>query len=67
MMWDEQGGISEVFWTSDRQFAFQRAGNYWNLYGADGEFMKDFRSFVALQGFITQERLKKERAEKHEG
>ena len=61
MTWQEQGGISEIFWTFDKQFAFQRAGNMWNLYeGEMGVFVRDFRSFVSVQEYIRNERMKGE-------
>ena len=59
MTWEELGGISEVFYTSDRLFAFERVGNYWRLYGGlDGTFIEEFRSFVAMSEFIMNERRK---------
>ena len=61
MNWQEQGSISEVFWTTDSKFSFQRVGNYWRLYhGEIGEFLKEFRSFVAMQEFIRDMRNKAE-------
>ena len=59
MTWQEQGGISEVFYTGDRVFAFERAGNVWMLYGETGNHIKDFRSFAAMHGYIMEERTKK--------
>ena len=59
MNWQEQGGISEVFYTNDRKFAFQKVGNYWRLYiGWEGSFKAEFRSFVAMNEFIQNERMK---------
>lgn len=60
MTWQEQGGVSEVFWTTDREFSFYRVGNYWRLYhGAIGEFLMEFRSFVTMQEFIRNRRMEK--------
>ena len=58
MTWQEQGGISEVFWTTDTEFAFQRVGNSWNLYWRGIEHTKNFRSFAAMQEYIRKEREK---------
>ncbi len=59
MKWDEQGGISEVFCTTDSEYSFQRCGNWWNLYhGQEGTFLKEFRSFSQMQEYIRQEREK---------
>ena len=59
MTWQEMGGISELFYTGDRRFAFERAGNVWMLYGGEyGEHIKDFRSFVAMSEYIMKERAK---------
>ena len=52
------GFISQVFWTADSKFAFQKVGNVWNLYGADGSFRKEFRSFMAMCLFIESEGMK---------
>ena len=60
MTWQEMGGISEVFYTNDRKYAFQRVDRYWRLYGPDGFFLKEFGSFVSMIEFIMNER-KKER------
>ena len=62
MTWQEQGGISETFWTSDRRFAIQRVGNVWNLYDGEnyGYFVKDFSSFPKVQEYIRNERTKGE-------
>ena len=57
MTWQELGGISEVFYTHDRKFCFQRVGNYWRLYGdEDGHFIQEYRSFVAVQEHIMKAR-----------
>lgn len=50
--------ISEVFYTGDRRWAFQRVGNYWNLYDENGYFHKDFRSFKAMYEYIYEQRRK---------
>lgn len=58
--WKEVGGISEIFWTKDHQYAFQRVGDVWNLYGGyEGYFVKEFRSFVDLQIYIWENRKEK--------
>ena len=57
MTWHELGSISEVFYTHDRKFGFQRVGNYWRLYGGeDGHFIREYRSFVAVQEHIMKAR-----------
>lgn len=57
MTWQELGSISEVFYTNDRKFCFQRVGNYWRLYGGeDGHFIREYRSFVAVQEHIMKAR-----------
>jgi len=58
MTWQELGGISEVFYTNDRKFGFQRVGNYWRLYGEEGSFIQEFRSFVSMNEYIMNERMK---------
>ena len=59
MTWQELGVKSEVFYTADRRFAFQRVGNYWRLYGGkEGSFIQEFRSFVAMNEYIMNERMK---------
>jgi len=61
MTWQDFGGISEVFWTSDNKYSFQRVGNYWRLYhGEIGEFLCEFRSFVSMQEYIYEMRHKEE-------
>lgn len=48
--------ISQIFWTSDGEYAFQRVGDYWNLYkGKEGKFLKEFRSFWGMEEFIQHE------------
>lgn len=57
MTWQELGSISEVFYTHDRKFGFQRVGHYWRLYGGeDGHFIREYRSFVAVQEHIMKAR-----------
>lgn len=50
--------ISEIFWTTDHKFAFQRVGVYYNLYDETSEWhlMKEFRSFEAMQNFMNEMR-----------
>lgn len=51
--WDDFGGISEVFWTTDGRYSFQRVSNVWRLYsGQEGFFIKQFPSFAAMQIYI---------------
>ena len=56
MNWQQQGGISEVFYTNDRKFAFQKVDNYWRLYGENGDFIQEFRSFVSMYEYIRLRR-----------
>ena len=56
MNWSQQGGISEVFFTGDRKYAFQRVDRFWRLYGEDGNFVKEFPSFPAMVEYIRQRR-----------
>lgn len=61
MNWQEQGGISEVFYTYDRKFAFQRVDRYWRLYGNETlSFIQEFTSFVSMNEFIIEQRRKVE-------
>ena len=57
---DADNFISEVFWTTDRRFSFQKVGRYYNLYDRDigYAFLMDFRSFKAMQDFMIEERRK---------
>lgn len=58
MTWQEQGGISEIFWTSDRKFAIQRVDRFWRLYGGEmGYFIREFGSFPKVQEYIRDERM----------
>lgn len=56
MTWNEFGGISEVFYTNDHKFGFQKVGSIWRLYGSDGEFIQNFRSFVLMNKYIMEHR-----------
>lgn len=47
--------ISEVFYTGDRRWAFQRVGVYWNLYDYNGDFVREFRSFRKMTLFMERE------------
>lgn len=59
MTWQELGSISEVFYTHDRKFCFQRVGNYWRLYGGpEGTFIQEFRSFASMNEYIMTKRRK---------
>lgn len=48
--------ISEIFWTTDHKFAFQKVGAYYNLYDETSEwhFKKEFRSLDAMQKFMNE-------------
>lgn len=50
--------ISEIFWTTDKDFGFQRVRNVWNLYERDNGwyFVKDFRSFWRMEQYIKERR-----------
>ena len=50
--------LSEIFWTTDKDFGFQRVGNTWNLYERENGwyFTKDFRSFWQMQQYIRERR-----------
>ena len=52
--------ISEAFWTTDQRFSFQKVGRWYNLYdrNAGYVFVKEFRSFKAMQDFMNEERSK---------
>lgn len=58
--------ISEVFWTTDQQFSFQKVGRYYNLYDRDSgyAFRMEFTSFRAMQDFMNEERKKNAKKEK---
>ena len=47
--------ISEVFWTTDQQFSFQKVGRYYRVYDRDSgyNFLKEFTSFQAMQDFMN--------------
>ena len=66
MNWQELGGISEPFYTNDRKFAFQRVGNYWRLYGWDGNFVREFRSFVSMNEYIMKSRMEDRHEQDHD-
>lgn len=40
--------ISQVFYTYDKRWAFQRVGGHWNLYDSNGDFEREFRSFKSM-------------------
>lgn len=50
------GFISEVFYTTDKEYAFQRVGNTYNLYSKalDYNFLKSFRSFKSMMEYIRR-------------
>lgn len=49
-----KGFISEVWFTGNRDWAFQRVGDSWNLYDNNGDFVFSFRSFVELTAYIKK-------------
>ena len=50
--------ISEVFYSADRKFGFEKAGNHWLLYdGEEGTFLKEFRSFAAMTDYMNKVRI----------
>ena len=53
-----KGFISEHFYTADRKFAFEKCGSVYLLYeeSTDWYFSKEFRSFHAMQEYITEAR-----------
>lgn len=57
--------ISEVFWTTDEMFSFQKVGRYYRLYDRDSgyAFLKEFTSFQAMQDFMNgaRQNAKKEK------
>lgn len=55
---DFVGRISEIFWTTDKDFGFQRIRNTWNLYERENDwyFTKDFRSFWQMEQYIKERR-----------
>lgn len=57
---DADNFISEAFWTGDERFSFQKVGRYYNLYDrkVGYAFVRDFRSFKAMQDFMIEERRK---------
>ena len=62
---DADNFISEVFWTTDQRFSFQKVGRYYNLYDRNigYAFLRDFRSFKAMQDFMNEERSKDAKGE----
>ena len=60
MQRDADNFISEAFWTTDQRFSFQKVGRWYNLYDRDAgyAFVRDFRSFRAMQDFMNEERRK---------
>lgn len=46
--------ISPVFYTANKRFAFQRIGNVYRLYGADGYFVKEFTSMKTMCDYIAK-------------
>jgi hypothetical protein len=50
--------ISEIFWTTDEMFSFQKVGRYYRLYDRNSgyAFLKEFTSFQAMQDFMNKAR-----------
>ena len=51
--------ISEVFYTSDEMFCFQKVGRYYNLYhdrDSGYTFLKEFTSFRVMQEYMNESR-----------
>lgn len=57
--------ISEVWYLRDRSWAFQRVGNFYNLYDANGDFNAEFRSFDAMMEYIEMNKILIRALEKH--
>jgi hypothetical protein len=52
--------ISDIFWSSTRDFAIQRVNGGWLLYdGKTGNFIRDFRSFAAMNKYMQEKRQEK--------
>ena len=51
--------ISFTFQRWDKKWSIQKVGNIWNLYGEDGYFVKEFRSFKAMHDYMRTEDEKK--------
>lgn len=45
--------ISQVFWTEDGRWAFQKVGKVYNLYDQDGDFVDEFTNFWKMCDWIT--------------
>ena len=58
--------ISEVFWTTDQRFSFQKVGRYYRVYDRDSgyAFLKEFTSFKTMQDFMNEERYNAEKEER---
>ena len=46
--------ISEVWYLGNRKYAFQKVGMFFELYDKNGNFLKEFRSFVAMTLFMEE-------------
>lgn len=59
--------ISEVFWTTDEMFSFQKVGRYYRLYDRDSgyAFLKEFTSFKEMQDFMNEERYHAEKEKRN--
>ena len=53
-MIDNVFAISPVFWTANRKWAFQYIDPVYRLYGEDGNFVKQFRSFRSMNKYIIE-------------
>lgn len=47
--------LSQVYWTGDKRFAFQRVGRYYRVYDHDGEFVKEFTGFEKMCEWISEQ------------
>jgi hypothetical protein len=54
--------ISELFWTNSRDFVIQRVNGAWLLYdGKTGNFIRDFRTFAAMNKYMQKMRQEKQK------
>jgi len=60
--------ISPVFWIASGEYGFQRVGTAFRVYGRDGGFLVEFRSFYEMCDWITDNehgKKEKRKGEKH--
>lgn len=48
------GFVSEVFYTRERDFAFQRVDGFWLLYDGNGYFVNEFASFQRMINVMNE-------------